>query len=337
MSKALFISMGGSAPAWYRCGLVANELQQDWGGFVKGPPPYGALITGNINHYPEPEKYDVVVIQQARGEIWERLIKDWQEAGTKVLYEIDDFVHGVKKVKDHRFQGSYPKKVTKAVESCMALCDGIICSTDFLASQYKKYNENIFVCKVGIDTWRYENKKADRQSLNIGWAGGTGHHLAVGKWLEGVSSVLEAFSHTSFVSIGTDYASALAQRYPHRTISIPWVAVENLPHALSNIDIAIAPSHESKYHLSKSDLRWLEAGACGIPVVASPEIYPDIKDGVTGKLVNEPSEVSGALTSLIMDNKARKSIGENAQKEIQTNRDISVTSDQWLDVFNKIV
>ena len=47
-------------------------------------------------------------------------------------------------------------------------------------------------------------------------------------------------------------------------------------------DIAIAPSSESNLFKGKSDLRWLEASALGVPLVAHPDVYPEIEDGVTG-------------------------------------------------------
>ena len=58
--------------------------------------------------------------------------------------------------------------------------------------------------------------------------------------------------------------------------------IEVYPASMTLFDIAIAPSAENNLFRGKSDLRWLEASALGIPLVAHPDVYPEIEDGVTG-------------------------------------------------------
>jgi hypothetical protein len=145
MDKTLWISKGGSAQAWYRCALPANTLDQDWAGYVDGPPDFGgAMIAGNIAEEPNIEDYSNIIIQLARDDEWVKTVKYWQSKGIRVFYECDDYIHGVSRIKDHRFKSAFNKKVVKEYEKVMRVCDGIICSTNFLGEQYKKYNSNIF-------------------------------------------------------------------------------------------------------------------------------------------------------------------------------------------------
>ena len=51
---------------------------------------------------------------------------------------------------------------------------------------------------------------------------------------------------------------------------------------MSTFDVALAPSGNNNLFRGKSDLRWLEASALGIPVVGDPAVYPEIEDGITG-------------------------------------------------------
>ena len=44
---------------------------------------------------------------------------------------------------------------------------------------------------------------------------------------------------------------------------------------MSTFDVALAPSGNNNLFRGKSDLRWLEASALGIPVVGDPEVYPE--------------------------------------------------------------
>jgi hypothetical protein len=56
-------------------------------------------------------------------------------------------------------------------------------------------------------------------------------------------------------------------------------------------DVAIAPSAENNLFRGKSDLRWLEASALSVPLVAHPDVYPEIEDGVTGVHARTPAGV----------------------------------------------
>lgn len=333
--ETLFIGLGSSAPAWYRCALPANALEQDWVGTIGVPPEEGeALIAGNFYEYPDIPAYDNIVIQQPGDDRWLEFIKKCQKNGQRVFYEVDDFVHGVHKIEGHTNQKQFHKKKIRKMVECMKACDGMIVSTDFLAEQYKKYNSNIHVCKVGIDTARYEVEFPQRSNLVIGWGGGTGHHLAVGPWLEVVSQLLSENPTVAFASIGTRYASALGARHPGQTLDIPWTSIENYPYALSNIDIIIAPTHDSKYYKAKSDLRWLEASAVGIPTVASPTVYKEIEEEVTGLLAETPDLAYEHLEKLIDDPALRKDIGKQAQSYVKKHRDIRVAAKQWENILN---
>jgi hypothetical protein len=64
---------------------------------------------------------------------------------------------------------------------------------------------------------------------------------------------------------------------------------------MTMIDVALAPAGKTGFHRAKSDLRWLEAGALGIPVIASPELYHDIEHGVTGSHARNAPEAKAIL------------------------------------------
>jgi len=333
-NNTCFISIAGSPPAWYRCALPAITMGQKWLGIVGGIPGEAAELAGNVED-PNFDDFSHLIVQQANTEEWLEFIKERRSNGQKVIYEIDDFVHGVARIKEHthRKAKQFTKKYVKLHNECMSECDAVICSTEFLANEYKKYNENIFVCKVGIDTERYIVEPPERDFVTIGWSGGTGHHLAVGPWLQEITKILDTYKNVIFASIGTAYADAIKNKYPDQTLTAPWTTIENIPFALTSFDIAIAPAHESKYHLAKSDLRWLEASAVGIPTVCDPRIYDEVNPSLAA---NSPKEAADIIMELIEDKEERISLGKHQQEYVQKNRDISIASTQWLDVINKI-
>ncbi|MCW3067339.1 MAG: hypothetical protein JWN32_4511, partial [Solirubrobacterales bacterium] len=79
--------------------------------------------------------------------------------------------------------------------------------------------------------------------------------------------------------------------------------------------VALAPLADTEFNHYKSDLKWLEYTALGLPVVASAlEPYRSIEDGVTGRLVGtEPEAWAEAITAMIDDpDTARRLAGRAA-------------------------
>ena len=111
------------------------------------------------------------------------------------------------------------------------------------------------------------------------------------------------------------------------------VDVEKYEMALQDLrlDVAIAPLLNSKFNHSKSNLKWLEYSACGVPTIASDVVtYAEIDDGHTGMLENTQQDWYGALTHLIDNPGALVVMGEEANNWCRTHYDLSITSKAWL-------
>jgi glycosyltransferase involved in cell wall biosynthesis len=102
-------------------------------------------------------------------------------------------------------------------------------------------------------------------------------------------------------------------------------------------DVAFAPSAENNQFRGKSDLRWLEASALGIPLVAHPEVYPEIEDGVTGLHARGLDEVEAALLRLVDDAALRERIGRQAHEDVAEHRRIEVAAQAWAAVLREVV
>jgi len=332
MKKTLWIGLGGSSIAWYRCAIPATQLGQDWIGLLVGPPDDGGvMISGNHAGMPDVDNYEVIIVQLGKGDAWVKAVKRWKKLGKTVYYECDDFLQGVNRIKDHRFKSNFSKNEVKKYTSVMKECDGIICSTEFLAEQYKKYNDNVHVCLNSINTKLYDVLPHEKENdkLIIGWSGGTGHLQSFKSWYPQLLNIMRDYSNTNFVSIGTDYAIEVDKGFPSRTLSMPWTNIENYPYALKAMDIGLAPSHDSKYFRSKSDLRWVEGSAAGIPMIVNPITYPEVVDGVTGMVAATAAEFEDKLGTLVTDASLRNEIAQNAKVFVQENRDIRQGAIQW--------
>jgi glycosyltransferase involved in cell wall biosynthesis len=101
-------------------------------------------------------------------------------------------------------------------------------------------------------------------------------------------------------------------------------------------DIAIAPSAENNLFRGKSDLRWLEASALKLPLVAHPDVYTDIEDGVTGLLARTAEEAEEALLRLVDDPELRERVGTQAYEHVAGHRSATVTAEDWRAVLTEI-
>ncbi len=339
LPSTIFVGKHGTGICWYRCAVPAMALGVEWVG-VAGEPPGATFVTG-LTRRPlgldDLAAYDVVVLQQPIGQAWTQTIRRLQAAGTTTLFEIDDYIHSVRKMKTHELQGAFTKEMLRSAELNMRLADGIICSTPYLARRYGRLNEHVWVCRNGLDLARYDLQAPPRRGVTIGWAGGVGHEAALRRWLPAVAEVLRARPEARFVTVGRPFASILAEEFgPERCQSVPFAPLEMYPAAMTRFDIAIAPSAQTNLFRGKSDLRWLESSALGIPVVADPATYSDIEDGVTGFHASTVEELGATLLRLVDDPALRRRVGEAARTKVRTERSARVTAQDWARVLHEV-
>jgi glycosyltransferase involved in cell wall biosynthesis len=332
LPRTLFLGRALSVAAWYRIVLPAVHLGCDWVG-VAGRPPELAVGTGNVGGRLTEDDvagYDVVVLQAQRGAAWAAFVRRLRERGVVVLFEIDDYAHGIRKVADHDFAAVWDKAALRELDEVMGACDGMIASTPFLIEQYGGRTPHAWLCRNGIDLPRYALTLPERDHVAIGWAGATGHGGALRPWLSEVAAVMEARPATRFVTIGQPFAGELAGRFgPGRTLSLPFGPLETYPAAMTHFDVALAPAGDSGFFQAKSDLRWLEASALGMPAIADPSVYPDVEHGVTGFHAGTPAQAREAMEALCDDPDLRRRVGEQARSVVRATRSMEAMAPQW--------
>src|SRR5206468_6783675 len=131
----------------------------------------------------------------------------------KVIVEIDDYVKGIAKVRDHHWAELFEPRHVKAIELNMRLADGVIVSTPFLQRKFRAFNRNVWLCENGLDLGRYDLHRPPRDTCTIGWAGGTGHVAAMEPWLPAIAQVLNDRPETRFVTIGEAFANVLSEMF----------------------------------------------------------------------------------------------------------------------------
>ncbi len=210
---------------------------------------------------------DVVILQRQVGEARLEAMRRMKALSRAFkVYELDDYLPNLPLKNAHREH--MPKDILKTVRRGLGMVDRFVVSTPALAEAFAGLHSDIRVAENRLPPhwWEHLPARAQRQGSKprIGWAGGASH---TGD-LELIADVVkELAGEVEWVFMGM-YPFALRQHI-HRFQ--PGVPIDQYPAALAalDLDLALAPVEQNLFNECKSNLRLLEYGACGYPVIAS--------------------------------------------------------------------
>jgi GT2 family glycosyltransferase/glycosyltransferase involved in cell wall biosynthesis len=153
--------------------------------------------------------------------------------------------------------------------NALALCDRLVVTTDYLAGQLQSLIQDIRVIPNYLDagTWNVQAPEIGfrkRRRLRVGWAGAN-QHLGDLNLLAPV--VRATFHEVDWIFFGLcppDIA-------PYASEIHDMVSFERYPQRLADLafDLALAPLADNPFNRAKSNLRLLEYGILGTPVICS--------------------------------------------------------------------
>jgi Lipopolysaccharide biosynthesis protein len=104
------------------------------------------------------------------------------------------------------------------------------------------------------------------------------------------------------------------------------------------IDMALVPLEDNPFNCAKSNIKWLEYSALGIPAIFSDlPPYACVEHGRTGLRVNNTEDAwFEAINSLIISPELRHQIGRSAQDEVLANWTLQKNVFVFRDVYSKL-
>jgi SAM-dependent methyltransferase len=111
-----------------------------------------------------------------------------------------------------------------------------------------------------------------------------------------------------------------ALQTPHKTFT-PTCDYETYMRLLGGCEISLMPLEDTPFNRAKSDLKFIEAGACRVASLASRVVYAaSVQDGHTGLLFGDADEFRDRLLRLIAMPGLARSLGDAARLHVEQER-----------------
>lgn len=210
---------------------------------------------------------DTVIVQHYLYDTHLAALQAWQSLPERpfTVYTLDDLITELDS--SSPFRKNFPANSRTRLKYALARCDRLVVTTDFLAEVHRRFISDIRVVpnRLEQDIWLpLQSKKRTSRKPRIGWAGGSAHQVDLILLKEVIEQTRNEADWIFFGMCPQEIRPLLAEFHP-------LVALADYPTKLAslNLDIAVAPLAQIPFNQAKSNLRLLEYGALGIPVVCS--------------------------------------------------------------------
>ncbi|MGC3895113.1 glycosyltransferase [Pseudomonas urmiensis] len=260
MPSVLALPFNTTGVGHYRVIQPFTELERE--GWIQGRLSYSMpkLIET------EREKPDVMILQlRYNSDSIKEITQLKQFSNARRIFEIDDYILDPPKKNDH--VRNWPSNIGALLSQAVGLCDRLVVSTETLADALSHMHHDIRVVPNMLAAPLWAGLTSQRQTSvkpRVGWAGGTSHRGDLELMLEVVKTLADQVDWVFFgmcPQILRPYVKEfhkgvpLAQ-YPQKLASL-------------NLDLALAPLERNLFNDCKSNLRLLEYGVCGYPVICT--------------------------------------------------------------------
>jgi glycosyltransferase involved in cell wall biosynthesis len=289
-----------------------------------------------------------------------------KKLGKKIVFDNDDtFKTGddrhTQNIYSDNFEENYNIK-NGFIDSFVRNADMVTTTTDFLAEEYKKLNKNVEVLPNYIDVMDWdEPKRNEGEKVRIGIVNSVAYYND----FEVIQSYLKELSERKDITLVLFGLHSKKQQKANPKLSglldkeydfwngvdiehAPWVEMSEYMSTLNGLelDIMLIPRKDNYFNRCKSNLKFLEASMCEIPIVASSfhdglspydyDLGVKNKHGCLGRLVSTHEDWRREVEALINDKQLRRKLGRNARTYVVDNYNIEDNAYKWEEAYNKL-
>ncbi|MBT9185085.1 glycosyltransferase [Pectobacterium punjabense] len=206
---------------------------------------------------------DSIIIQRATTKMMSDRMQQYRKySNAKIVVEYDDLLSSIPIKSIHR--KDFSQRVMAGFRRCIESADWVVASTQPLADELNKYHQDVRVAANRLNPEWWKNLQTQRRvskKIRIGWAGGSSH---AGD-LDILRPIIKALENeVDWVFMGMKPENIKCEFHAG-------VPIEYYPRKLAdlNLDMALVPLEINKFNECKSNLRLLELGSCGVPVICT--------------------------------------------------------------------
>ncbi|MDW8103273.1 MAG: glycosyltransferase [Anaerolineae bacterium] len=285
----------------------------------------------------------VILCRVVEPPIMVRLVKQFQAAGVAVIYDIDDQLLALPPTHPDYIVHQNPILRSTLIQLLRAV-DRITVTTAALHDSLIQYNPMISVLPNCIDLNLFKKPVQSQGDIPIviGYAGTRTHagdfvavvpaikqlldefgEQIVFRFIGFIPEELKGINRVEFINGHPDYRmfAEILRR--------------------SGFHVGLAPLVDNSFNRCKSDMKYLEYSALGIPgIYSSVHPYLDtIRDGVTGLIVqpHTPEAWYRAIAWMITHPLERRQMGEAAYQEVVRTRSLQANIHSWYTVYTAAI
>ncbi|MBD3809888.1 MAG: glycosyltransferase, partial [Sulfuricurvum sp.] len=230
-----------------------------------------------------------------------------------IIFEIDDLLTNIPK--DNAAYNRQYANIKDRLATALKSCDRMVVSTEPLKRTYSYLIDDIRVVKNYLSLTRWGNitpKRFNSPKPRVGWAGSP-FHAGDLKVIEHIVKTLKDDVHWVFMGMLPEGAKEYVHEFH------PAVSLDEYPSKLAELglDLALVPLELNPFNEAKSNLRLLELGIMGWPIICS-DAYPYRNAPVTIVKNNNKAWLK-AIKKKLSDRQALREEGENLRRWVMEN------------------
>lgn len=353
--KVYMIPAGYDGCAFVRC--LLPQIHNGWWGTM------ASLRSGKESNEKMLEgarAADIVVFQRPmQKEMLEAAIL-LKEMGKKIVFDNDDTyspLSGVPRLMTEILERQVDGRlqdINTMLKEFSRIADLVTVSTEFLADEYRDFNANVKVLPnmVDPDDWD-EPKRTAGNKVRIGIVGSS----AMNKDSQVLTPILRELGRRDDIQLVMFGIPALSEEkvrkfYLHEisywnTMNVEWQPSVNIADYMSTLnnlelDIMLIPREDNYFNRCKSNLKFLEASMCEIPVIAQG--FTDGKSPYQGKEDSKYMRIAVTvddwrknIEELIVSKEVRREMGKKAREYVLNNYQIKNNAHLWQKEYQKLI
>lgn len=302
---------------------------------------------------------DIVVFHRAEEETYHNLAKMLKADGKKIVMDNDDTFlledfHPLAQFNADATPVDSLQRRQDTINRFVEMCDLVTVSTKTLAEEYKKLNNNVVVLPNYVDPDDWDKPlRNEGNKVRIGIVGSAAveyDYLHIKDLIRKLSKrddveiVLFGLGNIKHRKDNPLVTKVFNQEYEFwdsiKAEQFPWCKRYDYNETLNEtrLDIMLIPRRDNYFNRCKSNIKFLEAAMCEIPVIAQSfdggpyeEITPPM-----GVLIKDNSKWEEEIERLIKDKDLRRNMGKEAHKYVVANYNINDHYQEWDNEYKKL-